>query len=138
MYYKYDEDIVGGLSEIDRTIKDVLKQINLIVDDEDLLYDLRLILNELLINAFVHGNKKDLNKVMHLSLILDDIELKIKVKDEGRGVKEKDYCYNCSDLKNHGRGLLIVEKLTDSFFVEGNIVRCLLSRHDNSYSHMSY
>lgn len=135
MYYKYDEDIFGGLKGIDKAIKTILKQINLIVEDEDLLFDLRLILNELLINAFTHGNKKDLGKAMHLSLILDDIELKIKVMDEGRGVNSADYCYNCADLKNHGRGLVIVEKLADSVFVEGNIVRCILSRDDNSYSH---
>lgn len=132
MYYKFSENISGGLKQIDASVHKILREIKSIVDDEDLLFDLRLILNELLINAFTHGNNSDINKDLRLCLVIDDIELKIKVKDQGNGVNSSGYCYKCEDLKNHGRGLVLVEKLTDCFYVEDNVVRCILNRNRES------
>lgn len=130
MYYKYKEDIEGGLETINSTVKDIIKETKLIINDEDLLFNLRLILNEILINAFEHGNKKDIHKLLHLSLVIDDIELKLRVKDEGDGIRNKKASNNKDELLSHGRGLLIVESLTDCFQIEDNIVRCIM-RRDN-------
>jgi len=130
MYYKYKEDIEGGLETINSTVKDIINETKLIINDEDLLFNLRLILNEILINAFEHGNKKDIHKLLHLSLVIDDIELKLKVKDEGDGISINDKNYRRDKLSSHGRGLLIVESLTDCCQIEDNVVRCIM-RRDN-------
>lgn len=129
MYYRIDEDICGGLQAIEATVSSILNETKSIIGDEDLLFDLRLVLNELLINAFEHGNKSDLDKFMHLCLVIDDIELKLRIKDEGEGLCLEGYDYDCKKLNNHGRGLLIVEELTDCFQVEDNIVRCIFNRY---------
>lgn len=128
MFYRFDEDITGGLEAIEATVSNILNEIKSIIGDEELLFDLRLVLNELLINAHEHGNKSDIDKFLHLCLVVDDIELKLRVKDEGDGLCLEEHTYNCKALKNHGRGLLIVEKLADCFQVEDNVVRCIFNR----------
>lgn len=127
MFYKYDEDIRGGMDSIENTVKDILNHTKLILNDEDLNFDLRLILNELLINAFVHGNSRDANKCMHLNLTIDDKVLRISIKDEGIGPCDP-YVYDCNQLKNHGRGLVLVKRLTDRFQMEDNTVKCIINR----------
>lgn len=129
MYYKIDENIVGGIDGINCTVNNILNQTKLIIVDEDLLFDLRLILNEVLINAFEHGNNKDMHKLLSLCLVIDDIELKLRVKDEGLGFCLGDNCADISELASHGRGLMIVENLSDCLQVEDNVVRCILYRH---------
>lgn len=128
MFYRFDEDITGGLEAIEQTVSNILNETKLIINDEDLLFDLRLVLNELLINAHEHGNKQDKDKFLHVCLVIDDIELKLRIKDEGEGLCLEGYNYNCKELNSHGRGLLIVEKLTDCFQVEDNVVRCIFNR----------
>lgn len=128
MYYRFDEDICGGLDAIELTVNNILRETKSIIGDDDLYFDLRLVLNELLINAFEHGNKKDIDKLLNLSLVIDDIELKLRIKDQGEGLCLEGYGYDCKQLNSHGRGLLIVKKLTDCFQVEDNIVRCILHR----------
>ena len=126
MFFRYKEDIVGGLEEINQVVRYIVEKTEYMIDDEDISFDLRVILNELLINAYEHGNKEDKDKTLNLDLVINDIELKLKVKDQGDGIYEKDYHYNCKDLLNHGRGLQLVSKLSDCFYVEKNIVRCIL------------
>ena len=55
MYYRFDEDICGGLDAIELTVNNILRETKSIIGDDDLYFDLRLVLNELLINAFEHG-----------------------------------------------------------------------------------
>lgn len=126
MYYIYDEDIRGGLEAINKAVKDILTQTSSIINDEDLLFDLRLVLNELLINAYTHGNQGNQEKLLKLRLIVDDIELKLRIKDQGTGIKRS--MYNCDNLLDHGRGLHLVENLVDAFEIDQNIVRCLVAR----------
>ncbi len=126
MFYRYDEDIRGGIETIEATVKDILNHTKLILNDEDLNFDLRLILNELLINAFVHGNRKDINKCMHLCLVIDDRTLRINIEDEGTGLCEP-HDYDCKQLKNHGRGLVLVKSLTDRFQMKDNRVKCTIN-----------
>lgn len=128
MFYRYDEDIRGGIEAIEATVKDILNHTKLILNDEDLNFDLRLILNELLINAFIHGNRKDINKCMHLRLVIDDRTLRINIEDEGTGTC-KPHSYDCKQLKNHGRGLVLVKSLTDRFQMQDNKVRCMINRN---------
>ncbi|MDO5027366.1 MAG: ATP-binding protein [Tissierellia bacterium] len=128
MFYRFDEDITGGLEAIRKTVSNIMDETKSIIGDEDLFFDLRLVLNELLINAYEHGNKGDKNKFLHICLVIDDIELKLRVQDEGEGLCLDSYGYDCSKLYDHGRGLLIVKKLTDCLQVEDNVVRCIFNR----------
>lgn len=89
----------------------------------DELLEFKLIINELLINAVVHGNKEDSSKSVKVKVGIVDRKLSyIVVEDEGKGFDidrvfkeytpydEKD---EIGDLYEFGRGLMIVASLCE-------------------------
>ena len=92
---------------------------------EDSLWDIRLILSELMINGCNHGNMNDRNKLVTLELMVDRDLVRIIVKDEGGGIRwEKDAPADIQSCS--GRGLRIVQALCDEMIVEDTEVRCAL------------
>ena len=57
VYFRYQGSVCSDLKDIKIFIEDILKRLESIVDDENLLFDLKLILNELIINSVIHGNE---------------------------------------------------------------------------------
>jgi serine/threonine-protein kinase RsbW len=49
-------------------------------------------------------------------------KLTIEVQDEGKGIQYDPGEYNPSDLKSWGRGLVLVNGLSDEFYVDRNRV----------------
>lgn len=93
-----------------------LENLNL---DEDMIFKLRLILDELIVNSYKHGNAKDFDKIIEVIVLIDKDYCMIKVKDEGEGInygKDRDL------LSNHGRGIQIVNTLSDNLIVKDNMV----------------
>ena len=95
---------------------------------EDQAADLRLILNELLINAVVHGNQLDADKKVEIEIRINGGRIYSRVTDEGTGFnyrkmvtewKAEDNLFN-----DHGRGVLLAYHMTDKFkFSEkGNVI----------------
>lgn len=91
--------------------------------NESTLFELKVILNELLINAIRHGNLEDENKNVKINAGIDVYgNLFIIIEDEGCGY---DYCHTCNRLKpfcedtepsnmtESGRGILILRSLCD-------------------------
>lgn len=84
-------------------------------------YDLRLIYSELLVNAVIHGNNKDSNKHITLSVeILPSNVVVSSIEDEGKGfdynnlLKECEEKVSSEDIFNEsGRGIKLVSCLTD-------------------------
>lgn len=87
------------------------------------LFDLKVILNELLINAIMHGNRESESKSVKINAdITNENILYIIIEDEGCGY---DYSKLCSEQASHpcdtghedacecGRGLKIVKCLCD-------------------------
>lgn len=92
-----------------------------IVSDEEQSFDIRLILQELLMNGVIHGNCMDRNKYVSLGINYQWGNLKIIVQDEGKGVyPKKEKCED--DMQCNGRGLQIVEALSDQVLLKGNEV----------------
>lgn len=95
--------------------------------DEDLRFDLRLILDELVVNGVLHGNQGNRNKFVSLDigLMVDCIE--IRVRDEGKGIcfDPKKYCLN--DSKCSGRGLVLVKALSDELLFDENEVTVVIN-----------
>ena len=58
--------------------------------DENLIFKIRLILDELIINSYEHGNRCEYDKIIDTTFIMDDTCCLIKVKDEGEGI---DYLF---------------------------------------------
>lgn len=121
MRYKFEEDIFGDAKIICNKVNRILRELEPLVN-EDLRFDIRLILNELLINCHEHGNKYDAKKPIHLNFEANDKEINILVKDEGTGIISRNIAND--KYRTNGRGLLLVENLVDKFQIESNKVRC--------------
>lgn len=119
MRYKNTVKFCSDLIEIKKHINHELSQFSKLIDNEELMFDLRLILNELLINAGEHGNKWSQEKCINYEIICDDDYIQIHVKDEGKGISELKP-FDGSSLASSGRGLKIVKELTDEFIIDRN------------------
>lgn len=93
-----------------------LENLNL---DEDMIFKLRLILDELIVNSYKHGNAKDFDKIIEVIVLIDKDYCMIKVKDEGEGI---NYGKDRNLLSDHGRGIQIVNTLSDNLIVKDNMV----------------
>ncbi len=91
--------------------------------NESFLFELKVILNELLINAIRHGNLEDENKGVKINAGIGlHGKLYIIIEDEGCGY---DFVHTCdqlkpfcedtqtSDMSESGRGILILRSLCD-------------------------
>jgi serine/threonine-protein kinase RsbW len=84
--------------------------------NKDELFDVKLCLEEALINAMKHGNKFDPKLEVEVELEAKDGILSIEVRDQGEGFDftkipnptEKDNLH-----KNSGRGVFLIKKLMD-------------------------
>lgn len=91
--------------------------------DEDYIFKLRLILDELTTNSYKHGNMKDRLKLIEICIKLTDTYSYIKVKDQGKGICRKE----STDLfAENGRGIRLVESLSDKLVVCENAIACLV------------
>lgn len=125
MRYQYEGSFRGDLQEIANLTRYLLFTLEHIEFDEDRLFDVRLILNELLINGFEHGNRRNRNKKIYLSLCADDMGLELSVTDEGTGIQNSScnpYDMDCCS----GRGLLLVQKLSDTVCIDQNRITAIL------------
>ena len=101
---------------------------NMVSED---LFDLRLIMSELLYNAIIHGNKSDHLKQVHVNINLCENNIYAKISDEGNGFNPNIVlgmgCIQSSESfesSENGRGIRLVEALTDCirFVDRGNVV----------------
>jgi serine/threonine-protein kinase RsbW len=113
---------------IKHEIKELAAKIDLILNEiksknyisEDVLFELKVILNELIVNAVCHGNGCNSEKLVYVTFkLINNKYLYISVKDEGFGIKGNfdvklldAYADEANKLLcEHGRGLLIVNRL---------------------------
>ena len=96
--------------------------------NEDQAADLRLVFNELLMNAVVHGNRLDSLKKVNIEIEVEGGLIYSRVTDEGTGFDYHKMLteWNAEDnlFDDHGRGVLLAYHMTDKFkFSEkGNVI----------------
>ncbi|WP_240671465.1 ATP-binding protein [Gudongella oleilytica] len=122
MDYIYKGSVCSDLDTIKSFIDKTVQILNGIISDRDLMFDIRVILNELIVNGALHGNECMSSKTVSLTLRMSEDKLMIEVEDEGRGINYNLKEYNPSDLKSWGRGLVLVNGLSDELYVERNRV----------------
>lgn len=117
--YRFDETAKGTMENINDMTMRFMGDISAYLQDEKTLYDLRLIVTELMVNGVRHGNMENFNKLIRLCAVVSDDKVTIIVKDQGNGIKRKN-C-SCSDFtKTNGRGLFIVEHIADKIIYNNN------------------
>ena len=122
MDHIYKGSVCSDLDTIKSFIDKTVQILNGIISDRDLMFDIRVILNELIVNGALHGNECMSSKTVSLTLRMSEDKLMIEVEDEGRGINYNLKEYNPSDLKSWGRGLVLVNGLSDELYVERNRV----------------
>lgn len=120
--------IHGCISEVGAAVRDVLNHLQNTYGliDDCMLFELKVILNELVLNAVKHGNQEDENKLVNIvSGVNRSGEFILLVEDEGTG-----YDYRCvqdrnklcedfpelCNIREAGRGLMIVRSLCDKIY----------------------
>lgn len=118
--FKFCGSVCSDLYIIKDFMEDVINKLKLVVQDETTMFDVRIILNELVANGAIHGNEYDRDKLVNLFIMIEEDIIRIEVTDEGRGFDFDLKFYDPKNLKCSGRGLVIVNGLSDEFYVEKN------------------
>ena len=111
-------DVIDGLVQ-------KFKEYNLSGDN---IFDIKLCLEEVLINAVKHGNKMDPQLFVEVALSIEPDKLIMTVKDEGQGFDFEnvaDPTHKENLEKTSGRGVFLVKKLMDEveFLDNGSRIR---------------
>lgn len=125
MNFIYNGSVCSDLNLIKNFLDEIINKLNEIIDNRDTMFDVKLILNELVINGVFHGNECEDTKCVNLSLLVKDGRIIIQVEDEGRGINYDFSNYDPMDLKSSGRGLVLVKGLTDELIVNQNCVTAI-------------
>jgi serine/threonine-protein kinase RsbW len=122
-YYKKVKSDPELLPELDEYLMNIAKEAGL---DEDKFNNLSLSFSEAASNSIKHGNKNDANKKIQITVKVSDSQMRIIIKDEGKGFDIKDVPDPTKEeniLKDNGRGIHIMrsflENLSYNFTPEG-------------------
>ena len=120
MKYIYKGAVCSDLGTIRNFVEKTISTLKEQISNNDILFDIKVILSELIVNGALHGNECMTSKCISLTLKMDDNKLIIEVEDEGEGIEYNLKEYDSKDLKSFGRGLVIVNGLSDEFYVKNN------------------
>lgn len=115
-----DKSICSDLQIIRTFLQNLLEELRKNIKDETILFDAKLILHELVANGAIHGNAQDRSKNIQIRLELRENKLIIEVTDEGLGFCYDKDAYDPMNMKCSGRGLVLVDGLSDEFYVQNN------------------
>lgn len=96
--------------------------------DKDTIFDIKLCLEEAIINAIKYGNKCNKDLTVSISYSFSDGRFEIAIRDQGKGFDYANIPDPRSDkniLKHGGRGLFLIRNLMDKveFNNSGNEIK---------------
>jgi len=123
----YNNYIQSDFKLMLRTRDEILEVLSGDIDDDSVLFNTKLVLDELMSNAIKHGNKNELHKKVHLNVEVHHQCLVIQVMDEGEGLSDVGLPHEpFATMDEFGRGLMIVNALADELSIQNNRVRAVL------------
>lgn len=108
----------SSLESVERAEETVLGAARRMGFDEDDLHRISMAVRESMVNAVVHGNRYNMNKKVHLSVLAEAGQLTIRVADEGDGFdvsKLPDPLAEENLMRQSGRGILLMQAFVDEF-----------------------
>lgn len=117
-----------SLKEVSTFAKNLIKKLKPIGIDDDSLFDIRLCMEEALINAVKYGNKMDPSKVVSIKVAVAPDKVEMEIKDEGQGFDYSNLPLPTDDQnieKLSGRGVFLIKNLMNSveFFDRGSKIK---------------
>ena len=112
------------------------------INDEEIM-EVKTIVSEGVSNAIIHGLNNDPNKMVEVKIELEDEELSILIKDEGKGIEDLELAltpmYSTLKIEEHtGMGFTIMSTFSDEFDVKSAVnhgteihIRKYLHHYDN-------
>lgn len=106
--------------------------------EEEDLHKIGMAVREAMVNAVVHGNRYNLKKKVHLSVVADSVDLNIAIIDQGEGFETEELPDPLAEenlLRQSGRGLLLIQAFVDEFSMKkaeppmGTEVRLVVHRN---------
>lgn len=114
--WNYDEWIPSDTSLGNKVVLQIVENMQRIGWSEQEMFGIHMALEEAIINAIKHGNKRDPNKKVHVEVNSTLVEFYLKVTDEGDGFVPDDVP-DCTAEENlemgSGRGLLLMRHYMD-------------------------
>lgn len=120
---KMKKILKSDFMKIKTELECILKSMENSIQDENLYFDAKLILDELICNGILHGNKQDANKEIEVDVEIDEHLIIIQVKDQGNGFDYRKEDANPMSMESTGRGLFLVDGLSDELHIDRNTVR---------------
>lgn len=123
MDFEYIKVIKSDLDDIDKAVSYVLEKLSSVIRNEEIMFNIRIVINEIVINSYEHGNKCNREKGINFKVCVNMDCIHINVKDEGDGI---NYIFNENrdiNMTTSGRGLRIVEHLVDELEINNNEIR---------------
>ena len=109
-----------SIPSVSEKVADVAEKISAVLErflpDETARFDVRLAVQEAVMNAVEHGNKNDNRKRVTVEYTVDDEKVGVTVTDEGSGFNPEtvpDPTLEENLLKERGRGLFLIRNLVD-------------------------
>jgi serine/threonine-protein kinase RsbW len=124
MDYVIEKKVHSDINNVKNIVEEILQSIKDILN-ETTFFNTKIILYELIINGVLHGNKQDINKNLQVKVMVNKSCIIIEVTDEGSGITYQHKEFGEYDFCESGRGLMLVEGLSDKFHVDGNRVTCI-------------
>jgi serine/threonine-protein kinase RsbW len=109
-------EIHSDLSEGHEVQKRIIAGIEKLGFDQESTFAIKLALEEALINAIKHGNKRDRKKKIHIEVRVTPKRAEIMIEDEGPGFRRADVPDPTAEenlCKCTGRGILLMENFMD-------------------------
>lgn len=126
-----EKNLKSSLENVKKAVSEILEFLdsNIInLSKEDFL-DLKLVLNELIINSVIHGNNNDISKTVKIYIeVSSENIIKATISDEGKGYNYNEYLIKEQkqlSFDENGRGIALVSALIDTITFNdiGNTVK---------------
>lgn len=122
--------IPENINLIESLVEELKKELNL---SEELEANILVSLSEAVNNAIFHGNHSDPEKMIHMKMDINPVEIVFIIEDQGIGFNEKDVRDPTSPEnldKPTGRGIFLMRNLADRvlFSDGGRVVQISFSR----------
>jgi serine/threonine-protein kinase RsbW len=115
---KLQQTLDSSLESVDKVEQLVIQEAEKAGFDEDDQHQIGMAARECAVNAVVHGNRYNKNKLVHLEIQRSPHAITIVIGDEGKGFSLDDLPDPLAPenlMKQSGRGLLLIRAFMDEF-----------------------